>query len=272
MKIKANTFFKSSLPGVTGIGIVNECTFGYGSSRVSTIEAPVRFTSGIFDIGFFGAYSYVNFNAFIRATSIGRFCNIAPNVSIGMGEHDIHSLSCSIAFEFYKGDRFNRFNTLTKDSKWVEQLRLNREESMKTSKRAGKHTIIGNDVWIGDSVIILRGVKIGDGAVVAAGAVVTKDVPPYAIVGGIPATIIGYRFDDKLIERLIATQWWVYAADIVSGLDFTKPASIIGNIEERIAAGYPKYISEKYTIDPIREEIYYYPKTRDSKELLYKFK
>lgn len=272
MKLEANTFFKSSIPGVTGIGLVQDCTFGYGSSRISTIEAPVRFTSGIFDIGFFGAYSYVNFNAFIRATSIGRFCNIAPNVSIGMGEHDIHSLSCSIAFEFYKGDRYNRFNILTKDPNYVSMIHTNRAKSMSKSKRTGKHTIIGNDVWIGAGVIVLRGVTISDGAVVAAGAVVTKDVPPYAIVAGVPATIIGFRFNDNLIERLLASKWWKYGADIVNGLDFTNPSSIIDNIEDRIASGFPEYISEKYTIDPLKKEVYYYPKNGENKELLYKLR
>ena len=65
-----------------------------------------------------------------------------------------------------------------------------------------------HDVWIGARAIILSGVKIGTGAVVAAGAVVTKDVPPYAIVGGNPARIIRKRFDDEVIEQLLETCWW----------------------------------------------------------------
>jgi len=63
--------------------------------------------------------------------------------------------------------------------------------------------IIGNDVWIGANAIILQGVTIGDGAVIAAGAVVTKDVPPYAIVGGVPAKVIKYRFSDDVILKLL---------------------------------------------------------------------
>ena len=68
--------------------------------------------------------------------------------------------------------------------------------------------IIGNDVWIGAKVTILGGVKIGDGAVIAAGAVVTKDVPPYAIVGGIPAKLIRYRYDQDVIDMLMSFKWW----------------------------------------------------------------
>ena len=67
---------------------------------------------------------------------------------------------------------------------------------------------IGNDVWIGSRATILEGVNIGDGVVVAAGAVVTKDVPPYAIVGGVPARIIRYRFDEETIQNLLKMKWW----------------------------------------------------------------
>lgn len=69
-------------------------------------------------------------------------------------------------------------------------------------------TVIGNDVWIGYEAVILSGVKIGDGAIIGARAVVTKDVPPYTIVGGVPAKPIRKRFDDQTIERLEALRWW----------------------------------------------------------------
>lgn len=67
---------------------------------------------------------------------------------------------------------------------------------------------IGNDVWIGAEVIILSGVTIGDGAIVAARAVVTRDVPAYAIVAGVPARVVGKRFDNTTIDRLLAVRWW----------------------------------------------------------------
>lgn len=69
-------------------------------------------------------------------------------------------------------------------------------------------TLVGNDVWIGYDALIMPGIKIGDGAIVGARAVVTKDVPPYTIVGGNPATIIRNRFDDKTIHQLLEIEWW----------------------------------------------------------------
>lgn len=68
--------------------------------------------------------------------------------------------------------------------------------------------IIGNDVWIGFEAIVMAGVRIGDGAIVAARAVVTHDVPPYTIVGGVPAKVIRKRFDDKVIQKLVTLKWW----------------------------------------------------------------
>lgn len=73
--------------------------------------------------------------------------------------------------------------------------------------------IIGNDVWIGYNAIILSGVKIGDGAIVATGAVVTKDVKPYEIVGGIPAKVIRKRFSDEVIIKLQKMKWWNWSVD-----------------------------------------------------------
>lgn len=69
-------------------------------------------------------------------------------------------------------------------------------------------TVIGNDVWIGYESIVMPGVRIGDGAIIAAKSVVTKDVPPYAIVGGNPAKIIKKRFDDQVVAKLLAIKWW----------------------------------------------------------------
>jgi hypothetical protein len=71
---------------------------------------------------------------------------------------------------------------------------------------------IGHDVWLGSDLLLKPGLTIGDGAVVAAGSIVNKDVPPYAIVGGVPAKIIRYRFADDVIEKLLALKWWDYNA------------------------------------------------------------
>ncbi|MCR5793827.1 MAG: CatB-related O-acetyltransferase [Solobacterium sp.] len=76
---------------------------------------------------------------------------------------------------------------------------------------------VGNDVWIGQGVSIVRkpGLEIGDGAVLGSGAVVTRSIPPYAIAAGVPARVIGYRFDEDIIKRLLALKWWDWPAEKV---------------------------------------------------------
>lgn len=86
-------------------------------------------------------------------------------------------------------------------------------------------TVIGNDVWIGQNVTIMPGVKIGDGAIIATNSTVTKDVEPYAIVGGNPAKIIKKRFSDEIIKLLLELQWWNWADE-----------KIFDNLEKLVAA------------------------------------
>lgn len=98
------------------------------------------------------------------------------------------------------------------------------------------NTRVGNDVWIGHSAKIMCGVSIGDGAIIGAGAVVTKDVPPYAIVAGVPAKILRYRFRPELIQRIQEVQWWQY--DITSAdLDWESPEATLDSIEHLAASG-----------------------------------
>jgi len=100
-----------------------------------------------------------------------------------------------------------------------------------------KETNIGNDVWIGAKSIILNGVKIGNGVIIAAGSVVTKDIPSYTIVGGVPAKIIKKRFDDKIISELIKLEWWNLEPEKLSGINFDNINLAINEI---------KNIKEKY--------------------------
>ncbi|MCE5323754.1 CatB-related O-acetyltransferase [bacterium] len=87
--------------------------------------------------------------------------------------------------------------------------------------------VIGSDVWIGYEAVIMAGVSIGDGAIIGTRALVTKDVPPYAIVGGIPAKLIRYRFDQSAIQRLLALQWWNWdAGKIAANLPYIQNADI----------------------------------------------
>ena len=87
------------------------------------------------------------------------------------------------------------------------------KEYNKEARALVKQSIIGNDVWIGTNAILFPGIKIGNGAIIGAGAVVNKDVPDYAIVAGIPAKIIRYRFDNEIIEGLNQIKWWEWPDD-----------------------------------------------------------
>lgn len=136
-----------------------------------------------------GRFSYLA-NTRITNATIGGFCSIGPEVIIGgLGAHPTHLVSSHPVFYStlkQAGITFCTSNTL-------EEL---------------QPVIIGHDVWIGARALVLDGVTIGNGAVIAAGAVVTQDVPPYAIVGGVPAKLIRYRFDTQTIDKLVSLDWW----------------------------------------------------------------
>lgn len=137
-----------------------------------------------------GDYTYIGPNSRVIYTTVGKFCSIAGDVCLGMGTHPLEYISSSPIFiSPYNGTGY----------KWIEESIEFDEYNL---------TTVGNDVWIGARAMIMGGVNIGDGAVIAAGAIVTKDVPPYAIVGGVPAKIIRYRFDPETIKMLLEIKWW----------------------------------------------------------------
>jgi len=114
---------------------------------------------------------------------------------------------------------------------------------MSKEEKDAQKTIIGNDVWIGDSVLIKSGVKVDDGSVIGTGAIVLKNVPPYAIVAGVPAKIIRYRFTPEIIEKLLALKlkWWDCCYYDFKDVDFEKVESAIEQIENLIKNGMQKY-------------------------------
>lgn len=114
---------------------------------------------------------------------IGSFCSIAGGVKILLGGN--HNVKAITTFPFYE-----------------------RLPNVPAHKETKGNVIIGNDVWLATDCLILSGVSIGHGAVVAARAVVTKDIPPYAIVGGNPAKVIRYRFPEDICQALLANPWW----------------------------------------------------------------
>lgn len=142
-----------------------------------------------------GYGTYIGPNTSLCNAKIGRYCSIASNVKVISATHPTKDfVSTSPMF----------FSTLKQTGKtYCTTNRFNEFLSIE-----GRTVVIGNDVWIGDGVTIKGGVKIGDGAIVAMNACVTKDVPPYAIVGGVPAKILRFRFNEDEIQKLLSIKWW----------------------------------------------------------------
>lgn len=139
-----------------------------------------------------GDYSYISGpGSYVEDAIIGKYCSIARQVIIGVSGHNYEWATTSPIIT----------------SSCYQIIRNDIKEPQKPCP------IIGNDVWIGMNSIIMRGVTIGDGAVIAAGSIVTKDVPPYAIVGGNPAKIIKYRFSEDQIAKLLSIKWWNWSVD-----------------------------------------------------------
>jgi phosphonate metabolism protein (transferase hexapeptide repeat family) len=138
-----------------------------------------------------GDYSYVVNDAQITYTTVGKFCSIAAMTRINPGNHPIHR--ASQAHFTYRASAY--FPEESDDAEFFEWRRAH-------------HVHIGHDVWIGHGAIVLPGRNIGTGAVVAASAIVTKDVPPYTIVAGNPARIVRRRFSEDIANRLAELAWW----------------------------------------------------------------
>jgi len=135
-------------------------------------------------------FTYVSNNTKIQYSTIGKFCSIGPNVQIGLGKHPTKDFVSThpIFFSDLANEKIQLSNTV-----YFKEF---------------ENIVIGHDVWIGANAIVLDGVTINDGAIIAAGAIVTKDVPHYAIVGGIPAKIIKFRFEESEIKDLKNLKWW----------------------------------------------------------------
>jgi phosphonate metabolism protein (transferase hexapeptide repeat family) len=145
-----------------------------------------------------GDFSYLGADCQVADATIGKFCAIAANVRIGPPNHPMDRPSLhrfTYCPEYYDA-------TKTRDAAFF------------AARRADRVTI-GNDVWIGHGVTVLAAVTVGDGAVLAAGAVVAKDVAPYAIVGGVPAKVIRARFPAEIAARLRRIAWWDWPFEVI---------------------------------------------------------
>ena len=248
MKIDSNFRFPAAHgQGLTFTGEASQIC--YASLEDCQIEAPVRFCSGVkIDARSVGAFSFFNQNCSLRyIQSIGRFCLFAPEVLAGGAVHPVTSVSTHLLFQDMDNSWNQKFHSFLDDPGYVKELiRYQKEHEFLKKTRIS----IGNDVWVGSRAILMRGIHIGDGAVIGAGAVVTKDVEPYTIAAGVPARPIRKRFSDKVIEKLEKIQLWNYGPDILKGLDLNHPEEAVKHLEERAGQGFHLYTPDKFLFRP----------------------
>lgn len=216
--LKLNVNVMAELHGPLSL-VFNDYVLIFGNTSVSSVNID--------------SFSYINSNCSINLTDIGRYTSIASDVHTGLATHDIKAATQS-SFTFLQGlenfpeilsedgEDFKNINTdfANKASQNFSYL-----FAKECSSYSCHHTEIGHDVWIGQGVKILGKVKIGTGAVIGAGTILTRDVPPYAIVTGamghdssIPFT--RFRFDENTIERLIKSEWWNFNIPRAMALGF----------------------------------------------------
>lgn len=145
-----------------------------------------------------GAYTYCAGDVSIIYATVGKFCSIASHVRINPGNHPMHRVT-----QHHMTYRRRMFGLGEEDDAAFFQWRRDH------------HVTIGHDVWIGHAAVIMPGITIGNGAVIGSQAVVTKDVPPYTIVGGVPAKVIRERFPADVAERLQRIAWWDWPRDVL---------------------------------------------------------
>jgi len=188
-----------------------------------------------------GAFSYA-VSGYYSEVSIGRYTSIGEQVQIGRSNHAMTWISTSPFFYlreriFVVGDEF------TDAQSYQAYSAPPRPHARST---AFKTATIGNDVWIGHGAFILPGVTIGDGAVIGAMAVVTKDVPPYGVVAGNPGTLKRMRLNTRIAEAMQQLQWWRFAPWQLAEIDFSDPENAIGPLGELVSREKP------YAPEPVK--------------------
>ncbi len=162
-------------------------------------------------------YSWSNISNTIR--SVGRYCSIAHSVAFGEFEHPTNLFTTSaIAFDYGMFEEA-ALGTNYRTHNFVDPEIFSRKID------------IGHDVWIGAGAYVRAGVKLGSGCIVGGRSVITKDVPPYAVVVGNPGRIIRYRYNENDVDRLLKSEWWRYKFTDFVGVDFKDINQIIDIVE-----------------------------------------
>lgn len=214
-------------------GIITNGDLNLLPASTLDLEVPVNLndTAFCFDVKV-GACTYISGKCEIHHTDIGRFCSIGQECKIRLGYHKMDWLSTH-PFVFDGED-------VTSGLASFGPYRLMRSNMLSMTREASHEPIkrvkIGNDVWIGTRAIVMAGVSIGDGAVIGAGAIVTKDVKPFDVVVGAPAKKAKRRFPDDVCERILKLRWWDYdLSTLQKRIDFSQPKEALDLLEEGIA-------------------------------------
>lgn len=211
-----------------GIYVPEESTI----NAIVSLESPLEIPGGL---SVAGDSPYITVGAFTYSwsiitgsiQSIGRYCSFASQIIFGEQEHPTDGLSTS-SFTYDKGWMWSAF---------ADRVGVKRPPTLEIDT-FNQPIQIGNDVWIGNGAYIKRGVRLGDGCIVGAKTVVTRDVPPYAIVAGNPARIIRFRFNEALCGRLQESRWWDFAfTDFGTEVVWNDVERLLDIIDERRASG-----------------------------------
>jgi virginiamycin A acetyltransferase len=208
-KKKALTHFNESfvsevLPNFPDVklGAMSECreVIFNGPNVIEKMTAVGRST--------IGSYSNIGVASYVSDSDVGRYCSIGARVSIGGYEHPQDWLGL----------------TSHQWGKNTQQLVSAEAQELLSGNQAPKQpiTYVGNDVWIGDNAVIKKSVSIGSGGIVGAGSVVTKDVPEFSIVVGVPARILRFRFPVDLRSAISASKWWDLDLEEIAHLPFSQ--------------------------------------------------
>lgn len=218
-----NLFYKTKIRGEYKITRVLFFKFKrkLSSSELSSLnmnlESSKKIKLFVSDLKNIGKCTYTHPDLFVankEETSIGSYCSLGMRIVLGHGEHPMNYLSTS-PFLYLDALGFKDKNMVSHN----EFLKI-------------PPIHIGNDVWIGDGVFVKNGITIGDGAIIGARSVVTRDVPPYAIVAGVPARVVKYRFAPEIIEKLLNLKWWDRDETYVKNIPYDDIHSAIKYLEE----------------------------------------
>ncbi|WP_449373257.1 class I SAM-dependent methyltransferase [Arthrobacter psychrolactophilus] len=204
-----------------------------------TVEHPVRLQprSELKRSASLGRFGFLNIGTVVyEFVEIGRYFSCGRGAEIGVPPHPLTGLST---------------HGFTVNHAWFSSIEgYGQAPDLSPPALTKQATRIGHDVWIGAQVIVMPGVTINTGAVVAANAVVTKDVEPYEIVGGVPAKHIGYRFDEGIRQRLLASEWWNLDHDVIQQLPYRDAVQAVAALEKLSGHSLPTIEPDQAAKEP----------------------